>query len=92
MATTVIDLRKRLAFILHLGFVEIRGLALEGANHERIATLADAMEILPKYFDGVDDEGMEMIRFILTDYKNKFPDSEFDYLRYLERDQPPPWY
>jgi hypothetical protein len=92
VAATAQDLQKRLAFVLHLGFVEIRSLALEGGHQERIACLADAMEILPKYLDGVDDEGMEMVRFVLTDYKNKFPESEFDYLRYLDGDEAPRWY
>ena len=92
MPVTAPDLQKRLAFVLHLGFTEIRGLALTDGPREQIAALADAMEILPKYLDGADEEGMEMIRFILTDYKNKFPESEFEYLKYLEREEPPRWY
>jgi hypothetical protein len=75
-------LRKRLCFILHRGFTEARNLAL-GGNHEQIFELADAMEILPRYIDECSDADSEMIRFVLRNYKDKYPHS-YDYLEYFE--------
>ena len=84
-------LRKRLQYILHWGFVEARILALDGRS-EQIAELADAMEILPQYLDECDEDGLEMIRFVLQNYQSKFPLSNYSYLDILEgRKEPPQW-
>ena len=91
MNTTSQDLRKRLLFILHWGFAEARLLALD-EKHQQIFHLADALEILPRYVDECSDEDLELIHFVLKDYKEKYPESRFDYLAYLEEKEPPERY
>jgi hypothetical protein len=71
------DLTKRLLFILHLGLVEARNLAL-AAGHEQLADLADAMELLPRYVNDCSEENLELIRFVLKTYQEKYH-SSFDY-------------
>jgi hypothetical protein len=89
MIATQASLRKRLRFILHRGFTETRNLALAG-NHEQISELADAMEILPRYLDECRDEDLAMIRFVLQNYHNKYPQSSYGYLEILEGHEEPP--
>jgi hypothetical protein len=90
MATIQADLRKRLSFILHLGFTEVRHLAGIPGFERQIHDLADAMEILPRFLDAEpNDEDMEMIRFVLSNYQSRHPTAKFDYLAYLDhRDLP----
>ena len=88
MNLTQQDLRKRLLYILHLGFVEARNLAL-GHGNEQIADLADALELLPRFADNCNEEDIELIRFVLKTYQDKYPDSPFDYLARFERYDPP---
>jgi hypothetical protein len=87
MNATPHDLRKRLLFILHLGFTEVRSLALASGN-EQIADLADAMEILPRYVDGCSEDDLDLIRFVLKTYQDKYH-SSFDYPARFERDDQP---
>ncbi|MBY0523171.1 MAG: hypothetical protein K2R98_07220 [Gemmataceae bacterium] len=64
-------IRKRLLYILHLGFVEVRKLAHADGN-ERIADLADALELLPRFVDKeCSEEDLELIRFVLKNYQDK---------------------
>jgi hypothetical protein len=91
MNVTQTDLRKRLLYILHLGFVEARLLAL-GQKYQQIFDLADAMELLPRYVDECTDENLESIRFVLKNYQEKYPESRFDYLARLEQYDPPERY
>ena len=49
MSTAVTSLTRRVAYLLHLGFVEVRALAYARAPHEQIADLADALEVIAKY-------------------------------------------
>lgn len=88
MNQTPQDIRKRLIYILHLGFVEARNLAL-GQRHEQIHDLADALELLPRFVDNCNEEDLELIRFVLKTYQEKYPDSPFDYLARFERYDPP---
>ena len=90
MIATQQNLKKRLQFILHRGFVEIRNLAYGGNNHEQIAELADAMEILPRYLDDCSEEDLEMVRFVLRNYEGKYPLRCYDYLKILEGPAEPP--
>ena len=91
MTTTQTDLRKRLLYILHQAFVEARLLAL-GQQHQQIFDLADAMEILPGFVDKCRDEDLELIRFVLKNYQEKYPESRFDYLARFEQYDPPEGY
>lgn len=91
MATTQSDLRRRLGYILHLGFAEIRNLAGASGHERQIHDLADALEILPRFLDEASEEDMELIRFVLRDYQNRHG-AKFDYLAYLEQRDPPDRY
>jgi hypothetical protein len=93
MAATQSDLRKRLFYILHLGFTEVRNLAGVPGFEIQIHDLADAMEILPRFLDAeASDEDVEMIRFVLNDYQQRHPTAKFDYLAYLDQWDPPDRY
>jgi hypothetical protein len=84
------DLRKRLLYILHLGFVEVRNLAL-AAGHEQIADLADALEVLPRFAEECTEEDLDLIRFVLKTYQDKYQ-SVFDYPARFDRYDPPKRY
>jgi hypothetical protein len=90
MNATEHELRKRLLAILHLGFVEVRNLAL-ASGQEQIADLADAMELLPRYLDECTEERLEMIRFVLQAYQDKHR-SAYDYPSRLDRYDAPEHY
>jgi hypothetical protein len=90
MNATTADLRKRLLYILHLGFVEIRSLAL-AAGQAQIAELADAMEILPRLADECSEEDIQMIRFTLQNYQDKYR-SSFDFPKRFQECEPPERY
>jgi hypothetical protein len=45
--------------------------------------LADAMEILPSFMEAPTDDDLETIRFILQDYRNRYPDSR-EYVKFLD--------
>lgn len=90
MNATQQDLRKRLLVILHLGFTEIRSLAL-AAGHEQIAELADATEILPRYVEECGEVDLEMVRFVRKNYQEKHH-SSFDYPARFDRYEPPERY
>jgi hypothetical protein len=83
MIATNPNMRRRLEYILHEGFVEIRNLAY-GGNHKQIAELADAMEILPRFLEECSAEDMEMARFVLRNYHRQYPQSRYRYLEILE--------
>lgn len=71
MELTQEEIRKRLAYILHLGFVEARNLAL-AASQQQIADLADALELLPRFMESCSEDDLDMIRFVLKDYQTKY--------------------
>jgi hypothetical protein len=81
-------LRRRIAFILHRGLVEARLLAM-GGKSTQIADLADALECLPGYLDRAKDDSVATIRSNLQTYASKYPDSRFEYVRYLDEYDPP---
>ena len=91
MNTLPENVAQRLLFILHRGLTEIRNLAL-GQGNEQIADLADALEILPRFVHEFNDEDMELIRFVLKTYKDKYPVGSYDYLPYLDEYEPPARY
>lgn len=88
MTTCSVDIHRRLLYIIHRGFVEARLLAL-GERHQQLFDLADALENLPCYLDDWNDEHMELIRFNLKTYQDKYPGISFDYLANLETGEVP---
>ena len=88
MNTYMTELQRRLLYILHLGLVEARSLARTPNSSEQLFDLTDALENLPSYIDHWEDWKMELIRFGLERYDQKYH-SSFDYLRYLDVDPPP---
>jgi hypothetical protein len=66
----------------------MRNLAL-GAGQEQIADLADALEILPGMVDRWKDDHLEMIRFVLRSYQDKYIGRAYDHLAGLETYDPP---
>jgi hypothetical protein len=75
--------QRRLLFILHRGLVEARLLA-QGKKIDQLFDLADALEIIPGYTDRWEDRNLEDVRFVLKNYRDKYPSPSFDYLRYLD--------
>ncbi|MGL6095348.1 MAG: hypothetical protein ACRC7O_06060 [Fimbriiglobus sp.] len=82
--TTTTDIVTRIHFILHRGFVEARNLAYDGRT-EQLADLADAMELIPSLLNRWDEDSLEMVRFVLTNYEQKYPTGRYDYSPYLDR-------
>jgi hypothetical protein len=82
------DLAKRLLFILHHGLVDIRNVAL-AARNQQIADLADALEILPGIIDHGEEDRLELVRFALRSFQEKYPGRPFDYLAHVEKYPPP---
>lgn len=89
MTMTQNDLRRKLQYILHLGFVDVRNLALVEGCEQQIFDLADAMEILPSC---IEKDDWELARFVLQNYKKQYPNSRYDYVAYLDRDDLPNYY
>ncbi len=87
MNVTESDLHKRLLYILHLGLVEVRNLALAGGQ-EQIADLADAMEILPGLVDKGGSDELDLIRNVLKDFQEKYQ-SNYDFPRRFEEYEVP---
>lgn len=81
------QIKLRLLFVLHRGFVEARLLAQ--ANKDRqIFDLADALELIPGMLKNWQDGDLERIRFLLKTYQDKYPGGGFDFLGRLA-DHPP---
>jgi hypothetical protein len=88
MKTIEETMRRRILFILHRGLVDIRNLAGTAGCAQQIHDLADALEIIPKCIDRCTDEDIELVRFVVDDFQKKYPHGRFDYLSYLESDDP----
>ena len=82
------ELQRRLLFIIHRGLVEARLLA-QAKKHEQLFELTDTLEPVPGYMDNWDERHLELIRFNLQKYRDKYPSPSFDYFRYLDVDPPP---
>ena len=85
------DLTRRLLYILHRGFVQVRNLALAEGNTQ-IAELADAMEIIPTLMDRWDEEHLELIRFALKTYEDKYPGGTYNHVADLTTHEVPQRY
>jgi hypothetical protein len=84
------DLKIRLLFILHRGWVEARELA--GLKQsEQLYDLADTLHSIPAYMSRWDFKDLEAIRFSLKTYCQKYPDSakRFQYMEFLDQWPPP---
>jgi hypothetical protein len=91
MKTLPKNFEKRLLFILHRGLTEIRNMAL-GQGNEQIADLADALEILPRFVQKYDEDDIEMTRFVLKNYEDKYPGHNYGLLKYVDEYEPPERY
>ncbi len=81
------DIKLRLLFILHRGFVEARLLA--GANrNKQVFDLADALELIPGMLKDWHDGDLEKIRFLLKTYQDKYPGWGFNFLARLSDQDP----
>jgi hypothetical protein len=90
MTTTEQELQKRLLYILHRGFVEVRNLAL-AAGQEQIADLADVMEFIPRFVEKCSEENLELIRLELKKYQEKYR-SGYNYPAHLDEYDAPDAY
>jgi hypothetical protein len=85
------EIRKRLLYMLHVGFVEVRNLA-QAAGTVQIADLADAMEVLPRLVENCTDEELELVRSVLKNYQDKYPDTTYDLPTRFEKQEVPEAY
>jgi hypothetical protein len=76
----------KLCVILQRSLVETRNLALTD-NCRQIQDLADAVEILPPMVAGWDQQDVETVRRVLSDYQSKYPGTAYDYLSILNMDE-----
>ncbi len=88
MTETQTEQTRRLLYILHRGFVELRMLALN-AKHQQAHDLADALEPVPGFLDDWRDEYLDLIRFNLRTYQTNYAGESFDYLAELDQNVPP---
>ena len=81
------NIKLRLLFILHRGFVEARLLA--GANkNKQVFDLADALELIPGMLKNWHDGDLEQVRLLLKTYQDKYPTGGFDFLSRLSDQNP----
>jgi len=81
------QLQRRLLFILHRGLVEARMLS-QSNKAKQVLELADALESVPSYMNSWEESYMQVVRFNLSGYRQKYPDATFDYTQYLDVDPP----
>jgi hypothetical protein len=79
-------LLRKLCVILQRSLVEARNLALTD-NCRQIHDLADSVEILPAMVAGWDEQDVETVRRVLSDYQSKYPGTAYDYLSILDMDE-----
>jgi len=80
------DIKLRLLFILHRGFVEARLLAAADKS-KQIFDVADALELIPGMLKDWQNEDLDRIRSLLTAHQEKHPVGGFDFhARLDERD------
>lgn len=84
------ELKRRLLFVLHRGWVEARLLA-QAKKYDQLFDLADALEPLPAYMSRWEDAHYQAVLFNLTKYQRKYPSQRFEYLDFLERFDPGPF-
>jgi hypothetical protein len=84
------DIKKRLLFILHRGWVEARELAALKKS-EQLYDLADALHEIPACMSRWRAEDLDAIRLNLKTYCDKYPQSarRYQYLEFLDKWEPP---
>jgi hypothetical protein len=82
------ELQRRLLLVLHRGLVEARLLA-QAQRHQDIFELVDALELIPSYIDKWEADYLESVRSSLRNYRERYPNPSFDYVRYLDIDPEP---
>ena len=75
--------RDKIDYVLHEGFVRARQLAWD-KDHEHIAELADALEIIPTLYRRWDDGMMAHVREIVSGYEAKYPETANRLTRLLD--------
>jgi len=88
--------QQRLLFVLHRAIIEARLLAL-GKQSEQIYELMDILDLVPICINELNslnenESYLDIIRQSFVAYKEKYPTSQFDYIRYLDIDDPPEQY
>ena len=84
------NIKLRLLFILHRGFVEARLLAAANKS-KQVFDLADALELIPGMLKNWHDGDLEQVRFLLKTYQERYPVGGFDFLARLDNQEPLPF-
>ena len=84
------DIKLRILFILHRGFVEARLLA-GGDKSKQVFDLADALELIPGMLKDWHDGSLDQIRSLLRTYQDKYPVGGFNFLARLSGQDPLPF-
>jgi hypothetical protein len=84
------EIKERLLYILHRGFVEVRLLCSSGRNTQA-ADLADALELIPGMIKNWHPEDISKIKTLLKTYQDKHTGWGFDFIAQLEDKDPPPF-
>lgn len=103
MNAVAVDVREKLAFILHWGCVEIRNLSfpsregdaanLEAERFKHINDLADLLEWLPQFMmRDLNDNDIKLVRVTIRDYCRRHPNSTYRYLEQFDADELRRWY
>ena len=89
MPSATTGLARRIPYLLHVGCVELRNLALGQAPHQQIADLADALETLPRFLrDDISEDDWSLVRFVVENYNAHYPHSGWRLFRGLDYDPP----
>ena len=78
------DIKIRMLYILHRGFVEIRNLA-QPENVKQIFDLSDVMEYIPKLLNDWEPENFEVILSDLKKYEEKYKGRCYNYTDYIDK-------
>jgi hypothetical protein len=78
-------LSRKLCFLIHRAFCEIRNLS-RLSGQPQIGDLADTFEILPGLLADWKDENLSVIESVLVSYQNRYQQTTFDYLAILKMD------
>ena len=76
------EIQCRLLYILHLGCVEARLLALKEKNMQ-LYELADMLEVLPSYLVDWSEDKKNIIMNMFDRYQRKYPEDPHEYTRFL---------
>jgi hypothetical protein len=84
------EMKLRLLFILHRGFVEARLLSAAG-KASQVFDLADALELIPGMLKDWKVGDLDRIRDLLRVYQDKYPIGGFDFTARLDDANPLPF-